>query len=141
VALQGAAAGLTRTMGGDVLPPLLVTFGLAVTTQNGFSTSAQKLPSSALETASLEFGALHPGLLPLLTLAVAVGLILGLEWLFSATRLGRAFRATSDDPEMARVIGVKTPQVFALAMALSLPWPGCFWRCARTSTRFPVPPG
>ncbi|MCW1919747.1 hypothetical protein NX862_13370 [Rhodobacter sp. KR11] len=129
MALQGAAAGLTRTMGGDVLPPLLVTFGLAVTTQNGFSTYAQKLPSSALETASLEFGALHPGLLPLLTLAVAVGLI-----------LGRAFRATSDDPEMARVIGVKTPQVFALAMALSLPWPGCFWRCARTSTRFPVPP-
>ena len=113
---------LTRTMGADLLPPLLVSFGLAVMIQNGllttFSTNAQKLPAGALETSSLEFGGIHLGLLPLLTLAVAVGLILGLEWLFSATKLGRAFRATSDDPQMATVIGVKTPHIFALAMAL-----------------------
>lgn len=113
---------LTRTMGADLLPPLLVSFGLAVMIQNGllttFSTNSQKLPAGALETSSLEFGGIHLGLLPLLTLAVAVGLILGLEWLFSATKLGRAFRATSDDPQMATVIGVKTPHIFALATAL-----------------------
>ncbi len=56
--------------------------------------------------------------LPLLTLSVAVALILGLDWLFSATKLGRAFRATSEDPQIATVIGVRTPHIFALAMAL-----------------------
>lgn len=113
---------LTRTMGEDLLPPLLVSFGLAVIIQNGlltsFSTNTQKLPAGALETASLEIGGIHLGLLPILTLVIAVALIIGLEWLFSATKLGRAFRATSDDPQIATVIGVKTSHIFALAMAL-----------------------
>ena len=114
---------LNRVMGGDVLPPLLVTFGLAVIVQNSllstFSTNAIRLSAGSMETASLEISGLHVGLLPLATFLVAVALIAGLELLFARTRLGRAFRATSDDPEMASAIGVKTRHMFALAMALS----------------------
>ena len=114
---------LTPTMGTDILPPLLVTFGLAVIVQNTllttFSTNAQKLSAGALETASIQIGPIHLGVLPLLTLAVAVALIIGLELLFSRTKLGRAFRATADDPQIASVIGVRTSHIFALAMALS----------------------
>lgn len=113
---------LTRTMGEDILPPLLVSFGMAVIVQNGllsiFTTNAQRLPAGSLETASLQIGSIHLGLLPLFTLAVAVALIAGLEQLFSHTKIGRAFRATSDDPQIATAIGVKTPHVFAMAMAL-----------------------
>lgn len=46
---------LTRTIGDDILPPLLVTFGMAVIIQNGlltmFSTNALRLPAGEIETA------------------------------------------------------------------------------------------
>ena len=115
---------LTRTIGDDILPPLLVTFGMAVIIQNGlltmFSTNALRLPAGEIETASIGIGGINLGVLPLLTLGVAVALIAGLEFIFAKTRMGRAFRATSDDPQMATVIGVRTPHIFGLAMALCL---------------------
>jgi branched-chain amino acid transport system permease protein len=115
---------LTRTIGDDILPPLLVTFGMAVIIQNGlltvFSTNALKLPAGEIETASIGLGGINLGVLPLLTLGVAVALIAGLEVIFAKTKMGRAFRATSDDPQMASAIGVRTPHIFGLAMALCL---------------------
>lgn len=115
---------LTRTIGDDILPPLLVTFGMAVIIQNGlltmFSTNALRLPAGEMETASIGIGSINLGVLPLFTLGVAVALIAGLEFLFAKTKMGRAFRATSDDPQMATAIGVRTPHIFGLAMALCL---------------------
>jgi len=114
---------LERTQGEDLLPPILVTFGLAVIIQNVllmlFSTDAQRLAAGPIETASLPVAGLTIGALPLLTFVVAVALVGGLEVVFFRTRLGRAFRATSDDPDMARALGVSTRHVFGLAMALS----------------------
>ena len=40
--------------------------------------------------------------------------------MFYRTALGRAFRATSDDPAVAQLMGLDNRHVFALAMALSL---------------------
>lgn len=114
---------LNRTLGPNLLPPILVTFGLAVVIQNGlltlFSTDTRHLAAGPIETASLSLGPISVGWLPLATFAVAVVLILGLELLFYRTAMGRAFRATSDDAEMARAMGVNTRHVHALAMALS----------------------
>ncbi|MCB1341620.1 MAG: branched-chain amino acid ABC transporter permease [Pseudooceanicola sp.] len=114
---------LERTMGADVLPPLLVTFGCAVIIQNAllalFSTDAQRLSAGPIETASLPVGSISLGVLPLITFGVAVALIAGLEVVFFRSRAGRAFRATSDDAETAEAMGVDTRHVFALAMALS----------------------
>lgn len=114
---------LNRTLGEDILPPILVTFGLAVIIQNGllmlFSTDARRLSAGPIETASIGLGDLSIGVLPLLTFAAAVALIGILELIFFRTRIGRAFRATSDDAETAQTIGVSTQNVFALAMALS----------------------
>ena len=113
---------LNRTAGDDILPPVLVTFGLAVIIQNSllgtFSTDSQRLSAGPIETDSVGALGIDVGVLPLLTFGVAVALIFGLQLLFSRTRIGRAFRATSDDPETARVIGVDTGHVFGLAMAL-----------------------
>ena len=68
---------LNRVMGEDILPPLLVTFGLAVIIQNalllGYSADPQKLDAGWLETASVNVGPFALGWLPLLTFAVAVG--------------------------------------------------------------------
>ena len=116
---------LNRTLGGDLLPPLLVTFGLSVIIQNGllelFTADSRKLQAGAIETASLHLGGgLAVGTLPLLQFVVAVAVIAGLQALFYRTALGRAFRATSDDQPVAQLMGLDNRHVFALAMALSL---------------------
>lgn len=115
---------LNFTLGDDILPPLLVTFGLSVIIQNAllevYSADPQKLQAGALETASLTFGGLSLGLLPLLMFAVSVGVIAGLQWMFYHTALGRAFRATSDRQDIAQLMGLNRAHVFGLAMALSL---------------------
>lgn len=114
---------LERTLGEDILPPILVTFGFAVIIQNTllevFSTDAQRLSAGSIETASIPVAGMSVGVLPLLTFGIAVLLIAGLEYVFFRSRIGRAFRATSDDAETARTMGVDTRHVFALAMALS----------------------
>lgn len=116
---------LNRTLGRDIMPPLLVTFGLSIIVQNGllevFSADSQRLRAGAIETASLSLGGgVAVGTVQLLTLASAVGVILGLKLLFYRTELGRAFRATSDDPEIAQLMGIDNRRVFALAMAVAM---------------------
>lgn len=115
---------LNRTLGDDLLPPLLVTFGLSVIIQNalleGYSADPQKLNAGALETASVSVGGLSLGLLPILTFAVAVVVIAGLQWMFYRTALGRAFRAVSDNQDIAQLMGLNKRHVFGLAMALAL---------------------
>jgi len=116
---------LNRTLGGDLLPPLLVTFGLSIIIQNGllelFTADSRKLQAGAIEVATMQVTqGLWIGVLPLLQFSVAVGVIAGLQLLFYRTALGRAFRATSDDPAVAQLMGLDTRHIFALAMALSL---------------------
>jgi len=116
---------LNRVVGKDILPPLLVTFGLSIFTQNGllaiFSADSRRLSAGGLENASI---ALAPGLaigvVPLMTLAAAIAVIVALNQIFYRTAMGRAFRAVSDDPAIAQLMGVDTKRVFATAMGLAL---------------------
>jgi len=116
---------LNRTLGDDLLPPLLVTFGLSVIIQNGllewFTADSRKLTAGAIEVQAMQvLPGIWIGFLPLLQFAVTVAIIGGLQLLFYRTAFGRAFRATSDDPAVAQLMGLDTRHVFALAMALSL---------------------
>ncbi len=116
---------LNKALGEDILRPVLITFGLSVIVQNGllqfFSANPQKLNGGALETASVHLlGGLMAGAFPLLTLAVSAAVIGLLQWTLYRTALGRALRATSDDPRTAAMMGVKTPHVFALATGIAL---------------------
>lgn len=114
---------LNRTLGKDILPPLLVTFGLSVILQNGlleiFTADSRRLNAGALEVAS--FNAIQGvdiGLMPLLMFLTAVAVIAFLQFIFYRTALGRAFRATSDDKEIAGLMGIDKKHVYGLAMAL-----------------------
>jgi branched-chain amino acid transport system permease protein len=112
-----------RVLGKDILPPLLVSFGLSVIIQNGlltlFTVNSHKLNEGLLETGSFEIlPGVAIGYFPLMTFAAALGVILALQWMFYHTALGRAFRATSDDPEIAALMGLDTRRVYAAAMAL-----------------------
>ena len=116
---------LNLTLGRDILPPLLVTFGLSIIIQNVllevFSADTQRLKVGALETASIAIGdQIAIGWFPLIVFLSALGVIAGLQVLLFRTRLGTAFRATSDDHETAALMGIDNRHVFALAMALAL---------------------
>jgi len=116
---------LNRTLGKDILPPLLVTFGLSIILQNGlleaFSADSRRLDAGNIETASVPlFGGLAVGVMPLMTFISAIAVILILNFIFYRTRLGRAFRATSDDPEIAQLMGIENRKIFSIAMGLAM---------------------
>ena len=116
---------LNRTLGDDLLPPLLVTFGLSIILQNGllefFTADSRRLQAGAIEVLTLDLGnGVWVGILPLIQFGVAVVVIAALQLLFYRTALGRAFRATSDDQAVAQLMGLDTRHIFAMAMALSL---------------------
>lgn len=115
---------LNRTLGDDILPPLLVTFGLSIVVQNalleGFSADSRRLGAGGMETSSISLGGFDIGLMPLLTFLSAVLVIFALNRLFYKTALGRAFRATSDDPVTASLMGIKPASVFATATGIAM---------------------
>jgi len=115
---------LNRTLGDDILPPLLVTFGLSVIIQNAllevYSADPQKLDAGGIDVTSFAVGSINIGTLPLLMFVVAVGVIGLLQFTFYRTALGRAFRATSDNADIAQLMGLNKAHVFAMAMALSM---------------------
>src|SRR5438128_4676774 len=78
---------LNRTLGDDLLPPLLVTFGLSVIIQNAllelFTADSRRLRAGAIEVASFPLvEGVWIGVLPLLQFAVAVAVIGVLQLLF-----------------------------------------------------------
>ncbi|MFD1982249.1 branched-chain amino acid ABC transporter permease [Mesorhizobium newzealandense] len=115
---------LNRTLGTDILPPLLVTFGLSIVIQNGllegFSADSRRISVGGLESASVALGPINVGVMPLLTLASAIAVIVGLNQLFYRTSLGRAFRATSDDPVTAGLMGIQPKRIFATATGIAM---------------------
>jgi branched-chain amino acid transport system permease protein len=113
-----------RVLGADILPPLLVTFGLSVVTQNAllevFTADSRKLSAGAIEAQAMHLGPITLGVMPAITLASVVVVIFALNQLFYRTALGRAFRATSDDTETAQLMGIRPEKVFAMATGIAL---------------------
>lgn len=115
---------LNRVLGKDILPPILVTFGMSIIIQNGllevFSADSQKLQTGWLETTSVQLGdQFAVGLLPFLMFMTAVAVIGLLQFVFYKTPLGRMLRATSDDPEIVPLMGGNNAHTFALATGLA----------------------
>jgi branched-chain amino acid transport system permease protein len=115
---------LNRVIGKGPMPPLLITFGISIILQNvlllGFTADSRRLPAGPLETMSIRIGGLSLGVLPLLTFVGTVAILIGLQLLMNRTALGRAFRATSDDPVTAELMGIDSKRVYGLALGLSL---------------------
>jgi branched-chain amino acid transport system permease protein len=115
---------LNRTLGPDILPPLLVTFGLSIVIQNalleGFSADSRRITVGPLESATLALGPINIGVMPLLTLLSSVVVIVGLNQLFYRTSLGRAFRATSDDRVTAGLMGIRPDRIFSVATGIAM---------------------
>jgi branched-chain amino acid transport system permease protein len=101
-----------------------VTFGIAIVIQNLlqelFSADPRSIETGGLNTASLALpSGIAVGVLPLIVFAIAVGATAALQWIFGGTRLGRAFRAVSDDREIAELMGLSAARIYALATAIA----------------------
>jgi branched-chain amino acid transport system permease protein len=115
---------LNSTLGRDPLPSLVVTFGLSIVIQNLllqlFSADPRSIETEGFNTQSITLpGSISVGMLPLAILALAVAATAALQWLFNRTQLGRAFRAVSDDKEIAELMGLNAHHVYALATAVA----------------------
>jgi branched-chain amino acid transport system permease protein len=122
-ALQHAV--LRHTIRPDPLPSIVVTFGLSIVIQNLllelFSADTRSIAAGGLEARSLALpGGLAIGWLPLLTFGAALAATAAFQALFGATALGRAFRATADDPETAALMGIDRLRVYSLATAIAI---------------------
>lgn len=107
-----------------MMPAVIITFGLAFIIQNGllmtFSADRVVLRQGAIETAGVTLlPGLTIGVLPLVTLAILLLLLGALHLLFRHTLIGRAFRATSDDVQIASLMGIDPKHIYALAMGLA----------------------
>ena len=118
---------LSRSLQGGPLVPLLTTFGLAIVIQNAlqelFSPDVRSLGAAAgaITTASWRVtGALAISWFGVLILVVAVLVLGGLELFLRRTGLGRALRATAQDPDAARLVGIDARAVYARATAIAV---------------------
>lgn len=107
----------------DVTGLLLTSFAvsaiLRVVFQNGISARPKPVPMPAGISGTLDFGAFHFGIVPLLSIgATALSLTL-LTAFLKQTTMGKAMRAAAEDFQVLRLMGIKANQVIAMAFAVS----------------------
>lgn len=115
---------LQRALRMGELAPLMVTFGIAIIIPNSlmqiFSSDVQQLPVGALATSSITVNdQISLGTFPVLTLAISILLIAGLQQYLARTKMGRFMRAAADDSEVLRLMGVDHRKVYSLAMGIA----------------------
>lgn len=112
---------LNRTLGRPLILSMLVTFGISLVLLNValrlWSGDHRMLRISYFEH-SLIIGPFIVPLSRVVACLVGVGLVAGLSWLLASTRLGRMIRATSQDLEMARMVGVNPRTIYALTFGI-----------------------
>ncbi len=116
---------LNATVGKTPLASILVTFGLSIIISNLllqiFSADSRGLQAGAIATASLHLGAgVFVGWFDMLVFALAVVILLSLQFFLSRTTLGRLMRACADDTETSSLMGVNQRHVYALATTVAL---------------------
>ena len=109
----------------SVLTTLMVTFGLSVVIENAllqfFTANSRGLGTgNTFITSSFSLGSqIQIAYLLVLIFAVAVIVLLGLQYFLSRSRYGRLIRAVADDKEAAQLSGVDYRHVFGVAAAIA----------------------
>jgi branched-subunit amino acid ABC-type transport system permease component len=109
----------------SVLTTLIVTFGLSIVIENGllqfFTANNRGIGTGlALVTGSFNLGSqIQIPYLLVTIFAVAVAVLLGLQYFLSASKYGRLIRAVADDKEAAQLAGADYRHVFGIAAALA----------------------
>jgi branched-chain amino acid transport system permease protein len=107
------------------LTTLIVTFGLSIVIENGllqfFTANNRGIGTgSSLISSSFSIGAgLQIAWLDVVIFALAVVVLLSLQYFLSASKYGRLIRAVADDREAAQLSGADYRHVFGIAAALA----------------------
>jgi branched-chain amino acid transport system permease protein len=113
-----------RLVGVDPAFQIVATFGLSVVIQNallkGYTADRRALDIGSLKTKAFSIGEVSIGLFPLLRFVVAVLVLVSLSLFLGRTSTGRAFRATSDDPEAARLMGINSRAIYVIASGIAV---------------------
>ena len=120
-------AVLERSARGGLLVPILSTFGLAIVIDNllfeQFGADTRSL-APYIDTLSYDSWTItddiYVGELAALIFATAVVLLGGLQLFLSFTPLGRAIRATAEDPDTVGLVGIDARTVNAAATAIAM---------------------
>jgi branched-chain amino acid transport system permease protein len=124
VAAAGALAErlLLRRLPGDQLAQVLVTLGLSFMAADFCLMVWGGDPLSVATPGGLggfvRFGAVVFPIYRLTIIVIAMVVAVGLWLLLDRTRLGAMIRAGVDDPDMARVVGIRVSQLFTIVFAL-----------------------
>lgn len=103
--------------------PLLVTIGLGMVLQNIiqviFGTLPLSVPSS-IKDSSISIGPFSLAWPRVIALAVALVVVYVVHFIMNKTLLGRAMRATSENAEVAKTLGINTDLVFISAFVMGI---------------------
>ena len=118
---------LERSARGGLLVPVLSTFGLSIILDNllfqGFGADTRSL-APYIGDLSYDSWSLTDdiaiGKLAALTMAVAIALLGGIQVFLNRTLIGRAIRATAEDPDTVGLVGVNARRVNAIAAAIAM---------------------
>lgn len=102
---------------------LLASFGVAIVLQSLavviFGEPARPVPTPAILLTSIDTGWFHISVLQVLSLALGLAMLVGLEFLIARTRIGIEIRATAESPEVARLMAVRSDRVLTFVFATS----------------------
>jgi branched-chain amino acid transport system permease protein len=112
---------LNRTLGQPLLLSLLVTFGISLVILNValrvWSADYRLMRVPYLDR-SMIVGEFIVPRARLAACVLGVAMVGGLSWMLASTRLGRMIRATAQDWEMARLVGVNHRRVYAVTFGI-----------------------
>jgi branched-chain amino acid transport system permease protein len=113
-----------RALRHGVLAPVLVTFGLSVMIENLLQVAATSDPrglnGGTLALASFRLGSLTVSWLFMTAFLTACAVLSGLQLLLSRTSWGRQVRATADDLDTARLVGIRVRPLFATVAGIAV---------------------
>ncbi|PZM14764.1 branched-chain amino acid ABC transporter permease [Rhizobium tubonense] len=118
---------LERSARGNALLPILSTFGLSIIIDNllfqqfGADTRSLAPFLGDLSYDSWELpGDIYVGKLSVMMIVAAIVILGGLQLFLSRFALGRAIRATAEDPDTAGLVGIDARKVNAVATAIAM---------------------
>lgn len=121
VAIFGAALELTivRRFYGRELGALVVTWGISLILGQGtFLVFGPFMPAIKIPGGSYSYGSFSYSHYWLVLIGISIALIFALYWLYRYTNYGLQARATMQNSEMAKALGVPTSRIYTLTFSL-----------------------
>jgi len=84
-----------------------------------FGVSPRTIHQGNFGQLSIDVFGIPVGVLPLVTLVLAVVLFMALQFVLHHTEIGRIVRATADNSEVVRIMGVRPSSVYNIVMGIS----------------------